>query len=111
MKTPHEIKNGLECIGSSPEKCSYCAYDAEDCAYRVGRDALAYIQQLEQELAAVKRERTSLMLDFQTCVKRTRKVCSVCSNKGKPICNMCEGCDVFEWRGVCPENTEVQNGK
>lgn len=57
MKTPNEIKAGLECIGSSPEKCSYCAYDAEDCAYHVGRDALAYIQQLEQELAAVKRER------------------------------------------------------
>lgn len=63
---------------------------------------------LTQELAVVKRERKALMLDFQTCVKRTRKVCSVCSNKGKPICNECEGCDVFEWRGVCPDNTEVQ---
>lgn len=81
----------------------------EDVASSPGavEDMAIEINRMQAELEAVKRERDALMLDFQTCVKRTRKVCSVCSNKGKPICNMCEGCDVFEWRGVCPD-TEVQ---
>lgn len=57
MKTPDEIKKGLEC-----ERCSECPYDSIDdpvrtCGLEVDHDALAYIQQLESRLAQVERER------------------------------------------------------
>lgn len=49
MKTPDEIKNGLEhCAQSEP--CVDCVYDRRDfpiCVRRMEGDALAYIQQLE----------------------------------------------------------------
>ena len=53
MKTPEEIKKGLECSGKRIciyESCPY--YDLDDmyeCIENTRADALAYIQQLERE--------------------------------------------------------------
>lgn len=57
MRTPEEIKKGLECcIKNSEEACYNCPYmiDCEtfDNAGNHSRDALAYITQLEQRLAS-----------------------------------------------------------
>ena len=59
MKTPEEIKNGLECCSTTGkrEECAYaerCAIVAEEdprmwFGEPVMKDALAYIQQLERE--------------------------------------------------------------
>ena len=53
MKTPEEIKRGLEhCASYNP--CFQCDYDARDwprCVTRLHGDAKAYIQQLEQDNA------------------------------------------------------------
>ena len=53
MKTPEEIKRGLEhCASYNP--CFQCDYDARDwprCVTRLHGDAIAYIQQLEQDNA------------------------------------------------------------
>lgn len=51
MKTPEEIKKGLECCArASEEACKHCPY-CNDCdifeACNLYRDALAYINQLE----------------------------------------------------------------
>lgn len=49
MKTPDEIKKGLECCSKS-EPCVDCIYDRRDfpmCVRRMEEDALAYIRQLE----------------------------------------------------------------
>lgn len=49
MKTPDEIKKGLECCAQS-EPCVDCVYDRRDfpmCVRRMAEDALAYIRQLE----------------------------------------------------------------
>lgn len=51
MKTPEEIKKGLECCArASEEACKHCPY-GNDCdnfeAGNLYRDALAYINQLE----------------------------------------------------------------
>lgn len=52
MKTPDEIKKGLEC-----GFCHECPYDineletVEECARQVHKDAIAYIQQLEETVA------------------------------------------------------------
>ena len=49
MRTPDEIKKGLECCSKS-EPCVDCIYDRRDfpmCVRRMEEDALAYIRQLE----------------------------------------------------------------
>ena len=66
------------------------------------------IARLTAELETVNRERDALMFDFKGYVKRPKKVCRLCGNRNKPICNMCEGCDVFEWRGLCKENGGIE---
>lgn len=47
MKTPEEIKKGLECCISGD--CDFCPYYKAkmDCGDHLKSDALAYIQQLE----------------------------------------------------------------
>lgn len=60
MKTPEEIKRGLnECtkfVGC--EACPYLSYHkVARCTRKLAADALAYIRQLEAELAQVKAER------------------------------------------------------
>ena len=51
MKTPEEIKKGLEiCIAD--ESCRDCPYNNGNCDMQLERDALAYIQQLETRMEA-----------------------------------------------------------
>lgn len=51
MKTPEEIKKGLECCGNSG-KCKGCPYYGgyELCMGTLAEDALAYVQQLEDHI-------------------------------------------------------------
>ncbi len=52
MKTPEEIKKGLDiCIAD--KICRDCPYNNGNCDMQLERDALAYIQQLEQRLVEV----------------------------------------------------------
>lgn len=73
MKTPEEIKKGLECcckpIGFG--ECSKaCPYDDDEideiynCTSDLSADALAYIQQLEIRIAQVERERDAAVYDL-----------------------------------------------
>jgi hypothetical protein len=48
MRTPEEIKKGLE-ICTADESCRGCPYDNGNCDMQLERDALAYIQQLEAQ--------------------------------------------------------------
>ena len=118
MKTPDEIKKGLECCpGYDCKGCtcySKCDDRGFDCVDALMIDALAYIQQLEAELAAVKRERDAAVADLASIPRC--KLCVNCetSNYEEP-CRSCAHIafmgDVkgdWKWRGVCPENTEVQ---
>lgn len=51
MKTPEEIKKGLECCASAEIMCGECPYyeDGVDCE-GIEEDALALIQQLEERV-------------------------------------------------------------
>lgn len=51
MKTPEEIKKGLEICGGYD--CRGCPYDGTTCDNELYNDALAYIQQLEQRIVEV----------------------------------------------------------
>ena len=116
MKTPEEIKKGLEGCGGLDGDCENCPYDEQTiyCNDRLMRDALAYIQQLESRLAQAERERDAAVYDLsdscQKCkfVRKTFDVspCEDCFQRdGKyPWSPMVR--TKFEWRGVCPgENT------
>ena len=52
MKTPEDIKKGLECCAAD-EPCDGCPYLPEVgmCIGMIARDALSYIQQLENQVA------------------------------------------------------------
>lgn len=64
------------------------------------------LEELLQAYNQVKRERDAAVRDIKRLVVlKLKKVCLLCANRNKPICNQCEGLDVFEWRGV-PEKEE-----
>lgn len=106
MKTPEEIKRGLECCNSNKGCANACPYWDEKMGcgndYLMD-DALAYIQQLEQEKKAMLRDMKAWPA-CDTCKHRnvlcTQKPCSVCreAGDGKTV--------MWEWRGVEEENHE-----
>ena len=112
MKTPEEIKKGLEIEISvhyhlpnpeprlTPREFMYME--------QLHSDALAYIQQLESRLAQVERERDAAIRDC------ARFPCRTCDDKENG--DLCHNCNVrkdttrtnYEWRGVCEENTKEE---
>lgn len=50
MKSPEEIRKGLECCIDPDGNCFECPYNNGFCDASLERDALAYIRQLEQRL-------------------------------------------------------------
>lgn len=113
MKTPEEIKIWLNgCKDKSGCQLCYNDWVCKENAY-----ALAYIQQLEQELATAKRERDAAVDDLNEDHKCHICVHADCQWDDYP-CSSCVHSDPvdnfyshFEWCGVCPENTEVQDGQ
>lgn len=97
MKTPDDIKKGLECCSISHDycgtECPYNCYANGSAKLSLLKDALAYIQQLEADneskqkrideleslLAQAERERDALE-------ERIHGECSVCVSTEKPQC-------------------------
>ena len=125
MNTPEKIKKGLECC-FSPDGCEACPYHGDyiECfADKLKDDIVAYIRQLEstvsekekviaellEKIEQLKRERDAAVNDLSTGLR-----CNACKKFFKNNNNV--GCSGglycipfrFEWRGVCPENAEVQ---
>lgn len=96
MKTPEEIKKGLEQCANT-QTCEKCHY-SDDCMELYSnkpltQDALAYIQQLESRLAQAERERDAAVAD----------VCDMCHRLSE--CE-CDGCAYDKRRGVCDQSTK-----
>ena len=124
MKTPEEIKKCLEHCIKTGMACHMCAYEIRCLKVVRGKpvmqDALALIQQLESELAAIKRERDAAVSELPhhcwNCKYHLDKPIEETDGFGRTIHIYCEAdcCYPDEensswlWRGVCPENTEVQ---
>lgn len=74
-------------------------------------EVLQAVSQVKAELAAVKRERDAALADMKRYTN-----CQACKHWEESMagkCTMKDDClfgtiGKFEWRGVCPENTEVQ---
>ena len=63
MNTPEEIKKGLEtCIGKCTGNKPHCPYHtcSDGCMDSMNRDALAYIQRLEERLKVAEIDRKEL---------------------------------------------------
>lgn len=126
MKTPNEIKKGLECCVTIGAKCDGCPYCGE-CLLPFGdspeSDALAYIQQLEAELAEARKDidmlgEQAVALDSAyDAMKRERDaavedifpLCTNCKHEklgyGVGPCPTIEefvttDCSNWQWRGV-----------
>lgn len=109
MKTPDEIKKGLECCLSDKRTCLECPYHIETVGCRaLDRDVFAYVLQLESRLAQVEKERDAAVNDCgrfpcQTCEERENgDLCQMCVVKGSYR-------SLHQWRGVCAENTKEEN--
>lgn len=128
MKSPDDIKKGLELCGMLDGDCDNCPYDNAKiyCGDRLQKDALAYITQLEQRLAQVERENDALLDDLRhtfdpCCVCKKQDICEQhcpsndyncpeCKDKHRCICHNCTADnDLWEWRGVCEENSKEGN--
>ena len=98
MKTPEEIKKGLECCTHAT--CNGCPYAQDGCATnREMIDALEYIQQLE-------RERDAAVEDLET-MGEARAYCDTClhnntNHKEEPCISCMSGYLInnWQWRGV-----------
>lgn len=119
MKTPDEIKKGLEIEIAvhyhlpnpeprlTPREFMYME--------QLHADALAYIERLEQRLAQAERERDAAIHDLwgdccycahnsltdPRCIER----CKRCKHAADAEDRDELGVDRWEWRGVCPENS------
>ena len=105
MRTPDEIKKGLECCTPKYEayrwktcepKCPYSADIGVECRIQLMTDALAYIQQLERERDAAVRDMTEIGNACGTCYS-----CKHWDEKHPTACDrFLNGMDCWEWRGV-----------
>lgn len=106
MKTPEDIKKGLECCKSNPT-CSVCPYYNEDDCKVMESDALAYIQQLEQEKTALLGVLKEVDLYGECPNCKHNGVCDCeeydfdcASCKRDCKCGGCEGGSNWEWKGI-----------
>lgn len=120
MKTPDEIKRGLEmCYGVM--ECTDCPYMGKDsaggdCYDLVKEEALTYIQQLEKDNAQKDERIRKLEREREALIKVAHGQCRACKHKlsfspfDEPCCkcrNIWPGHGFesrWEWRGVEEEN-------
>lgn len=112
MKTPEETKKGLAlCVNTNPYnyQCEECPYVEEDDGCKsMMEDALALIQQLEEQNAELVRKTEQLQRERDAAVNELVGTCQVCLWEETAKCATChfnaEAWNVheskWEWRGV-----------
>jgi hypothetical protein len=115
MKTPDEIKKGLECCSKPPHEgpCQECPYAPNNgyCAEIKSSDALALIQQLEEQNAELLKKVEQLQAERDSAVSELVGTCQVCRWEETAKCASCHFCEDawnahesnWEWRGVQKE--------
>lgn len=113
MKTPDEIKKGLEVCSKDKCVCDECEFGGNVWKWRkIMGYALAYIIQLESRLARVEKERDAAIVDMRSMA--VEDICNLCARLDEgyipmpPHCKYANDGDCFRWRGVCEENTKEE---
>lgn len=117
-----KVLKGLKCCvakekGLTVKDCDVdCPYFHEGvfCKNALHGDTIRIIHQLESRLAQADRERDAAVFDIKIA---SSILCHTCKHDAWPECkvgrnNLFEddvvGCEQFEWRCVCPENTKEE---
>ena len=107
MKTPEEIKCGMECIRTNAERICVKPEKGQcpRCEQLVG-EALVRIRQLEQRLAQVERERDAAAKEMRMAFGMA-SVCRSCkyNDVDELVCLDCKCGDLWRWRGIVEENS------
>ena len=110
MKSPDEIKKGLECCAASYADChKECPYKRDCDGSQILKDALALIQQLQAENAEKDARIRQLEAERDAAVAglKSNCTCPECKYFSDDIQEPCRGCkptdSKFEWRGVQKE--------
>ena len=121
MKTPEEIKRGLElCI---TDECEKCAYSGWTCVDDVHKEALTYITGLEAMLDATITNCRAEVLRLEKALEAAREdmremahevdgpACRWCGVKLLEECGKCTTCNEgFRWRGTSEYKPRKENG-
>jgi hypothetical protein len=103
LQAASQLKNRLQAYEESAIKCCYES--------RCNKEINAlneYCDRVDKELEAVKRERDAAVRDIKFCAIYSDSTCELCKNGKNGRCQrVCLVQKEFEWRGVCPENTEA----
>lgn len=128
MKTPEEIKRGLQCCTPLDGEgectgfdaiCRLCPYDGETwCADKMRKDALTYIAQIETQLRdaaklqsdrdAWQRRAEAAERDLLKLMKNHQRGCNYC--KHREYCTAAWDECAPEWRGPCAEDGGESHG-
>jgi hypothetical protein len=114
MKTPDEIKKGLECCaaGFYENICAACPYSSlamAECPTKLKADALTLIRWHEEKNEAMHAEIVRLQAERDAAVENIRGDCvyclHLCEDMVAPSCFDCanKGYYRWEWRGVQKE--------
>lgn len=123
LKTPDEIKKGLESCNKGWQHCNECPYHTIGCDVVMCGDALEYIKQIEADNAQLNRcienmtdklnaahdETAKLQAERDAAVAdlKSYRCCHGCKHLGVGFNEPCLHCDFenncFEWRGVQKE--------
>ena len=117
MKTPDEIKKGLEVcniwMDDEPNHCLECPYFCtKDCADTLMNHALALIQQLQSDNAEKDQRIQQLEAERDAALEDKRGECTYCAYlPGETIPQTCFDCANkgfyrWEWRGVQKEGSD-----
>ena len=111
MKAPNKIKLALEICAA--DSCRGCPYEADYDCYNKNKDALAYIQQLENHIGELTEMVRQLERERDAAVEILHdfKMCAGCNHKGCADCRWFDDMtmknkdlhDNWQWRGVQPE--------
>lgn len=109
MKTPEEIKRALECCAAD-EPCGGCPYlpEVDMCIGMIARDALSYIQQLENQVADLGKKVPKWISVKEQPPKDGQKVIAAFRNEGGVIVDQARYSngefDFANWAYVWDEN-------
>jgi hypothetical protein len=102
LQAVSQLKKQLQAYEESAIKCCYES--------RCNKEINAlneYCARVDKEMEAVKRERDAAVYALESIATGRESKCSHCVHSSDRDCFVCWG-ERWQWRGVRPENTEVQ---